>query len=214
MGVSVMGTLRKRRRSRRKGTWKTLLAVVALLLLGAIAFSEWGLGAVSEELTQEAARGYVLSCVNQAVEEALEEDGNFVEVERDGNGEPVAVHADTAALNRLRAQVLSQLEETLNGSVTVEVPAGSLTGIALLNGHGFPVPLTLWMEASADLSFKTEFVSAGINQSCHRVTMMVSVQAYSQSKPFETQAQVETSTVLAETVLVGNVPEMALLETG
>ena len=76
MGVSVMGTLRKRRRSRRKGTWKAPLAVVALLLLGAIACSEWGLGSVSEELTQEAARGYVLSCVNQAVEEALEEDGN------------------------------------------------------------------------------------------------------------------------------------------
>ena len=42
--------------------------------------------------------------------------------------------------------------------------------------------------------------------------MTVTLQAYSQSQRFQTQTQVETSTVLAETVLVGQVPEMALLE--
>lgn len=206
--------LRRFRTTRRKGRWKIPFLLIGLLLFGSVVFSEWGLGAVSEELTQEAARGYVLSCVNQAVKEALEERDSFVQVERSEGGEPIAVHTDTAALNQLRTQVLSKLEETLNGSVTVKVPVGSLTGIALLNGHGFPVPLTLRLEASADLSFQTEFESAGINQSCHRVTMLVTVQAYSQSKRFETRTQVETSTVLAETVLVGSVPEMALLETG
>lgn len=135
-------------------------------------------------------------------------------IERDGEGEPVAVQADTAALNELRLQVLGTLEESLNGSVTVEVPVGSLTGVALLNGRGFPVPLTLGMEGSADLSFQTEFVSAGINQSCHRVTMVVKAQGFSQSRRFETQVEVETSTVLAETVLVGAVPEGAVLQTG
>lgn len=201
-----------RRGGRRRGRGKALLAFAAALLAGGLSFSEWGLGSISEELTQEAARGYVLSCVNQAVAQALEEEQGFVIVERDEAGAPLAVHTDAAALNALRVQVLERLEETLNGSVTVEVPAGSLTGIALLNGRGFPVPLSMNLEAAADLSFHTEFVSAGINQSCHRVTMTVTVHAYSQSQRFQTQAQVETSTVLAETVLVGQVPEMALLE--
>ncbi len=104
------------------------------------------------------------------------------------------------------------MEEPLNGSVTVEVPVGSLTGIALLNGRGFPVPLSGELEASADLSFQTEFVSAGINQSCHRVTMTVTgPRSIPSPSVLQTQAQVETSTVLAETVLVGEVPEVALL---
>ena len=34
--------------------------------------------------------------------------------------------------------MLGTLEESRNGSVTVEVPVGSLTGVALLNGRGFP----------------------------------------------------------------------------
>ena len=185
-----------------------------LLAVGGAAFFFFFLGSVSQELTQEAARGYALSCVNQAVESALEESGEFVTVERDEQGNPLAVHTDTTALNTLRAQVLAQLEDSLNGSVTVDVPAGSLTGIALLNGRGFPVPLTLRMEGSADLAFESEFGSAGINQSCHRITMVVTVQLYSQSQRFETQVHLETSTVLAETVLVGQVPQTAFLETG
>lgn len=203
-----------RRGGRRRGRGKALLAFAAALLAGGLSFSERGLGSISEELTQEAARGYVLSCVNQAVAQALEEEQAFVIVERDEAGAPLAVHTDAAALNALRVQVLERLEETLNGSVTVEVPAGSLTGIALLNGRGFPVPLSMNLEAAADLSFHTEFVSAGINQSCHRVTMVVKAQGFSQSRRFETQVEVETSTVLAETVLVGAVPEGAVLQTG
>lgn len=204
--------LRRFRYTRKKGRGKALLLLAAALFTGGTALSEWGLGSISEELTQEAARAYVLAQVNQAVEEALAQPRPFVTIERDGEGEPVAVQADTAALNELRLQVL--VEESLNGSVTVEVPVGSLTGVALLNGRGIPVPLTLGMEGSADLSFQTEFVSAGINQSCHRVTMVVKAQGFSQSRRFETQVEVETSTVLAETVLVGAVPEGAVLQTG
>ena len=208
--------LRRFRYTRKKGRGKALLLLAAALFTGGTALSEWGLGSISEELTQEAARAYVLAQVNQAVEEALAQPRPFVTIERDGEGEPVAVQADTAALHELRLQVLGTLEESLNGSVTVEVPVGSLTGVALFNGRGFPVPLTLGMEGSADLSFQTEFVSAGINQSCHRVTMTVAVKAqgFSQSRRFETQVEVETSTVLAETVLVGAVPEGAVLQTG
>lgn len=206
----MVKALRRLRRTRKKGWGRVLLLLAGALLAGGTAFSEWGLGSVSEELTREAARGYVLSCVNQAVEQALEEPRSFVTVERDGEGRPLAVHTDAAALNQLRLQVLEALEKTLNGSARVEVPAGSLTGVALLNGRGFPVPLALRLEASADLSFHTQFQSAGINQSCHRVTMEVAVQAFSQSQRFQTQVEVETTTVLAETVLVGAVPEAVL----
>ncbi|MGI6255633.1 MAG: sporulation protein YunB [Acutalibacter sp.] len=206
-------TLRRLRlgsRSGKKGLGAGLLALVLSLALGGTAFSEWGLGAVSQDLVQEAMRAHALSCVNEAVGANLAEGSSYVVVERNEAGEPEAVHTDAAALNTLRTQMLTQLEESLNGTVTVEVPIGSLTGIALLNGKGFSVPLTLYVESSADLSFQTEFVSAGINQSCHRVTMTIWTQGISQSKRFQAESETETSTVLAETVLVGDVPDGAL----
>mgnify|MGYP000727200741 CR=1 FL=1 len=63
--------LRRFRYTRKKGRGKALLLLAAAVHRGT-ALSEWGLGSISEELTQEAARGYVLSCVNQAVAQALE----------------------------------------------------------------------------------------------------------------------------------------------
>ena len=217
-GGEVMGRrfrrLRLGSRSGKKSLGAGLLALALSLTLGGTALSEWGLNSVSQELIQEAMRAHALACVNEAVETSFGEETSYVVVERDETGNAKAVHTDATALNSLRTRLLAQLEKSLNGSVTVEVPVGSLTGIALLNGRGFSVPLTLYVESSAELSFQTEFVSAGINQSCHRVTMTIRTQGVSQSKRFPAESETETSTVLAETVLVGEVPDAALYNNG
>lgn len=199
--------LRARARPKRRGG-RLLLWGAGLALVGWAWFSEWGLGSVGPELTQEAARGFVLGEINRALEAELEEEPlSLVSLERDGAGEVQAVHTDAGALNALRVRLLGRLEEELNGTASLEIPAGSLTGVALLNGRGFPVPLKLRLESSADLSFSTEFAAAGVNQVCHRVTMTVKVWAYSQSKRFPVHVEEEVTTVLAETLLAGQVPQ-------
>ena len=134
-------------------------------------------------------------------------EGSYITVERDKEGQVTGVVADTAGLNRLKAGILERLGRELNGRARVGVPVGSLTPIALLNGRGFPVPVAMQFEGSADLYFETEFLSAGVNQSLYRLTMRVEAQAYSQSRRFSAQVAEASETVLAETVVVGgNVP--------
>ncbi|MCI9553113.1 MAG: hypothetical protein HFE94_06235 [Acutalibacter sp.] len=179
--------------------------MLCLLLLG---LSELGLGGVSGELTREAARGYILDCVSQAVQDELEVQSEpFVTVQRQGSGQVSLVTADAKRLNQLKAGVLERLSHSLRGQATAQVPVGSLTGIGLLSGRGFPVPIKLRLEGSAVVEFSTEFASAGVNQTCHRLIMTVRAQAYSQSKRFETAVEAETATVLAETLVVGEVPK-------
>ena len=84
---------------------------------------------------------------------------------------------------------------------------GSLTGVGLFNGRGFPVPVKLQLEGSAVVEFSTEFTGAGLNQTCHRLMMTVRARAYSPSKRFETSVETEAATVLAETMVVGEVPK-------
>lgn len=185
--------------------WAGILAAAALAVAG---LSEWALSSVSSELTQEAVRGYVLECVTQAVEAELEQETEpFVTVERNPEGQVSLARADPERLNRLKAGVLERLSASLRGRVTVSVPVGSLTGIGLLNGRGFPVPIKLRLEGSALVEFSTEFASAGVNQTCHRLMMTVRARAYSQSRRFETWVEEETATVLAETLVVGEVPQ-------
>lgn len=188
---------------------RTVLGVLLLAVFGLAAFSELSLTGISPALTQEAARGYVLDCIAQAVEAELEEDAEpFITIERDGDGQIAMVQADPERLNRLRAGVLERLAESLRGRARVHVPAGSLTGIGLLNGRGFPVPISLGIEGSAVAEFSTELISAGVNQTCHRLVLTVRAQAFSQSRRFETAVEAESSTVLAETLVVGEVPRL------
>lgn len=197
------------RRPARWGRARGLLAVLAALALGITALSELALSAVTPELTQEAARGYMLDCVAQAVEAELEADpAPFVTVEREAAGQVALLSADPERLNRLRAGVLERLSHSLRGQVTVYVPVGSLTGVGLFNGRGFPVPVRLRLEGSAEAEFSTDLLSAGVNQTCHRLTLTVRARAYSQSRRFETLAETESVTVLAETMVVGEVPQL------
>lgn len=183
--------------------WLGLAAVTAAVL------GEGAVSGVSPELTQEAARGYVLECISEAVDAELEADpAPFVTVEKEGGGQVSLVSADQERLNRLRAGVLERLSHSLKGRVTVYVPVGSLTGVGLLNGRGFPVPIKMQMEGSAVVEFSTEFTGAGLNQTCHRLVMTVRARAYSPSKRFETSVETEAATVLAETMVVGEVPKV------
>lgn len=208
----ILLSFRYRRSGRGKGRFRRLILVLAGLMAVWIGISEVGLVRLSRELTEEAARSYLLYSMNRAVNRQLEqEEQGFVSVNRSGNGQVTAVSANTDRLNALRSGVLESLEKSLNGRVTAYIPIGSLTNLRVLNGRGPKVPVKLQLESSADVSFQTEFTSAGVNQSCHRITMTVRAKTYSQSNQFEVGLEEETSTVLAETVVVGEVPDLAFM---
>ncbi len=197
------------RRYRSSGGKRRRLLWLGLAVILIAALCERAISGVSPELVEEAARGYVLECISRAVDAELEEsDAPFVTVERESGGKISMVSADQERLNSLRAGVLERLSRSLKGKATVYVPVGSLTGVGLFNGRGFPVPVKLQLEGSAVVEFSTEFTGAGLNQTCHRLMMTVRARAYSPSKRFETSVETEAATVLAETMVVGEVPKL------
>ena len=205
----VLWFSRRLRGNRSKNPFiKLLLLFLAAVICGAI-WSEVALSEVSGELIQEGARGYVLECISQAIDaELAEETGPFIEAQRNPDGQIEIMNADWERLNRVRNGVLNRLASSLRGKATVYVPIGSLTGIGLFNGRGFSVPIVLQMEGSAVAEFSTDLISAGVNQTCHRLVLTVRVNACSQSKRFATEVETESATVLAETVIVGEVPKL------
>ncbi|WP_304584250.1 sporulation protein YunB, partial [Acutalibacter muris] len=159
-------------KKRRWAVWLVLAVIVIAV------FCERAISGVSPELIEEAARGYVLECISEAVDAEMEEDkGPFVNVEKGSEGQVSLVSADQERLNSLRAGVLERLSHSLKGRATVYVPVGSLTGVGLFNGRGFPVPVKLQLEGSAIVEFSTEFTGAGMNQTCHRLVMTVRARA-------------------------------------
>ncbi len=189
---------------------RKIIAIVVIFALLWCCISEWGLSSLSKELVEEAARNYLIASMNRAIEEecGLQENGPL-SVNKSGGNEISAFSVDCTALNQMKTGVAQRLFKLLNGRVTLRVPIGSLTDVGILNGRGPGIPLKLNFAGASDVTFQTDLESAGVNQSCYRVVMKVSASLHSQSRRFEVRAEETTSAVVVETLVIGEVPNVA-----
>lgn len=84
---------------------------------------------------------------------------------------------------------------------------GNFTGNNLLAGCGPEVKVKVIPIGTVTTDFKTEFVSAGINQTRHRVYLTVYCTMYVAAPLVGEEVIVSNEVVVAETVLIGDVPE-------
>ena len=94
--------------------------------------------------------------------------------------------------------------------MSLEIPIGNLLGSSLLLGRGPDIPVDITMLSSSRVDFKNELVSAGINQTKHQMKLDVVIDI-DVIMPWRTvSTQVVSEILIAETVIVGQVPQTYL----
>jgi hypothetical protein len=90
---------------------------------------------------------------------------------------------------------------------------GSLILPEFISGRGPAIPVQILSIRNSDGSFSSNFTEAGINQTLHQLSMQVSVDVsilvLGKAESFTVSSQV----VVAETIIVGQVPD-TFLQTG
>lgn len=162
------------------------------------------------------AENAVNALINTAVEDTLSAEGisygDLFEFEKNDQGQIVAYKGDTRQITMIQTALTDRVLGALDGVEVAElsVPLGNLSGVTLLSGVGPSLTVRVVSTGSSQTAFHNEFVSAGINQTLHRVMLEVTADL-AILLPGET---VETQTVcqicLSETVIVGQVPESYL----
>ena len=118
-------------------------------------------------------------------------------------------------VNRLKTNILNIINDEILQMDTsdIGVPLGSLFLPELFSGKGPSFPVSILSIRNSDASFSSEFTEAGINQTLHQLNMQISVDVavlvLGKTNNFTISGQV----VIAETVIVGQVPE-TLFQTG
>ena len=192
-------------------TFWFFMAAFCLFLSGAAMF----LKNISCQIAVSDASDIVTQQINNAVAEIMAE-GNyvgdyFVTFEKTAAGEVTAISSNMAKINALSAEILDRVVgATENHTLTVRSPAGNLTGVSLLMGRGPDVPVQIIVLTSSRVEFNNSIVTAGINQTKHQINLEVIVDI-DILIPWESQsAQVVTEVMIADTVIVGKVPETYL----
>ena len=141
---------------------------------------------------------------------------NFVTIARDDAGNVEMLSVNMLFVNKVMSNISTIIQNEMTSLLFdgVNVPLGAFSGIVLLGEHGLDVNLEIMTVGLAECSFRTEFESVGINQVLH--SLYIDITAYAQViLPLESSnVECSSSLLLAENVIVGDVPEFIIQNAG
>ena len=136
----------------------------------------------------------------------------IVYFEKDLDGRITALKTNMTEVNRLKTDILNIINDEILALDTsdIGIPLGSLILPELFSGKGPTIPVHILTIRNSDASFSSSFRHAGINQTLHQLTMEVSVDVAVLVLGETASFQVTSEVVVAETVIVGAVPNTFL----
>ncbi len=152
--------------------------------------------------------------INAAVEEKISENTldyrDIVSVSYADNNNVTGITTDVVKLNLFKAGITRAVDEAFreNRKTDVSVSLGSATGLVFLSGCGPYIDVAVAMNSSTVSDFENIFVSAGVNQTQHSVMLNITSTVVLSFSGHRVTKTVETSFCIAQTVIVGNVPDV------
>ena len=192
------------------------LAVALFVAVSVIALLEAKLRPVVAEIAAAQAQNSMTAVVENAVTADLATRhlgySDFVTIQRDEKGAITALTTDMARMNLLRSELTAAVLGALEGVdvSVVQVPLGSLFDLEPLWAKGPSLKAMAMTVGTVRTEFDSELISAGVNQTLHRIWMEVSVPMTLLLPGGEVEVTLDTRLCVAETVIVGQVPDTYL----
>lgn len=186
------------RRPMRGRKWLFLLLLFAVLTG---VYAESRMPAVKADVQQAALSAWAQERISETMRDYFPETPA-----EDSTG---LVSLDTYQLTETKTELTAALQKALTGKATAWIPVGNLSELAILNGHGFKIPVSFAVDGVACVEFESTLSAAGINRTKYSVTMTVTAELYSSSAAFSEVVTVSTSYPVYESVLQGEVPRYA-----
>lgn len=197
-------------RKQRLLIWLSLITtVLSTVLIVAVVHMEPILSSMATARVSNTVNRIVVEAVSDAIQGGEIDYGILVEFEKDADGRVTALKSNMAAFNRLQASISDDILLRLSevSTSTLSIPIGTLTGSSLLAGRGPLIRVKMQSVGSTTASFRNTFSSAGINQTRHQILLDVNVNVSILLPGFRTSTRVTNEISVAETVIVGTVPE-------
>lgn len=159
--------------------------------------------------TSNAVNRIVVAAINDAVDSGRVDYGRLVSFDKDAEGRVTALKSNMVEFNRLQAAIADDILQRMAEVSTTDlsIPIGTLTGSPLLAGRGPCLHVRMQSVGTATARFDNQFSSSGINQTRHRIILDVDVHVSILLPGLTTYTKVSNEISVAETVIVGGVPE-------
>lgn len=160
-------------------------------------------------------RSLSIKAVNNAIAIVVSEEdvySNLIKIEEDDTGKITLIQANSLAINDLNRKLMQRTQEQLEvmGETGVQIPVGSFSGLPVLNGLGPKVTIRLFPVGNVVCNFNSEFNSAGINQTNHKIYVNMETKVSLVLPLAIKQVSTVTQMLICENIIIGAVPEVYL----
>lgn len=171
------------------------------------------------DLTRTQVTNSTSDLINDAIADQIAsgkiEYDRIVYFEKDLDGKITALKTNIGEVNKLKTDTLNIINDEIldTDHSQMGIPLGSLFLPELLSGKGPEIPVKILSIRNSDATFESSFTHAGINQTMHQLKMCVLVDVTVLVLGKTVSFTVASDVVIAETVIVGAVPD-TFLQTG
>lgn len=195
-----------------KGRSGRIFLLVLLLVLAMALMMERNLTQVMLDMAYARAYSLAVETINQSVWDVMQGGVTYDELiitQRDDEGKVTMLHANTVRMNELatKTALMAEAELGLAENQQIEIPLGAALGIRFLAGTGPRVPIQILPVGAVNTQFSTEFESAGINQTRHKISLILATTVRLVIPSGSKRVDVISTVPIAETIIVGAVPD-------
>ena len=165
--------------------------------------------ALSETQVKNSTSDLINDAIDRQIETGNIQYDRMVYFEKDINGRITALKTNMSEVNRLKTDVINLINDEILAldNTDLGIPLGSVFLPEFLSGRGPQIPVNILSIRNSEAAFSSSFTQAGINQTLHQLIMEISVDVtvlvLGQTDSFTVASQV----VVAQTIIVGNVPD-------
>ena len=188
------------------------MLIAVLLVVGLFGFDD-KLRPLIKGIAESKATTICNKIISDDVAQLLAESGvdysTLVEITRDENGMVTSVCTNMSKLNSFKSTLTSKIQQDISeyNSCYIHIPIGTIIGGDYFVGRGPNLSFHVEMSSNAICDIQSTFDDAGINQTRHQIMLNIDATVYIVIPWYKTNVELSTNFVIAETVIVGTVPE-------
>lgn len=208
----------RRRHLSRKAKLAIFLSALFMFLLSVFLFFNLYINPIIITISEAKVQSITAQSVSSAIQTVINTANVYdelIEIKTDSEGKITAFQVHSVLINKLAREVgkIAQQNLQLAGSEGVDIPIGTLSGIPFLVGVGPSIYFRVQPIGTLTSSFYSEFTSAGINQTNHRIYMTMQASVSMVLPTASRTIQTSTQILLCESIIIGTVPDTYLNST-
>ena len=157
-------------------------------------------------------RTKAMEIVNKSILDEYSKSFNYdeiIHIEKDNSNNIVMLKADTLKMNKIAVDVALEAQNEIKklGNIGIKIPMGYIFKNNILANLGPSVTIKMQPIGLVETKYLSEFESAGINQTRHKVYVQLITKIRVIIPSRSNDIEVKNEVPIAETIIVGKIPE-------